>query len=88
MAGGSETIRPLFLCRTAAMVADMTRTSTCALVLLLAACGPAGNDPGPGGVTVDEARALDEAAEMLDERRLPEEALLREPAPQPQPTAD
>ncbi|MGC1271078.1 MAG: hypothetical protein WA842_10825 [Croceibacterium sp.] len=23
-------------------------------------------DPGPGGVTVGEARALDEAAEMLD----------------------
>ena len=44
-------------------------------VLALAACGPAGNDPGPGGVTVDEARALDDAAEMLEERRLPEEAL-------------
>ena len=41
----------------------------------LAACEPAGNDPGPGGVTVDEARALDEAAEMLEERRLPDEAL-------------
>ncbi len=35
----------------------------------LAACGPAENDPGPGGVTVGEARALDEAAEMLDERQ-------------------
>ena len=42
-------------------------------IALLAACGPAGNDPGPGGVTVDEARALDEAAEMLEQRRLPEE---------------
>ncbi len=52
----------------------MTRTSTCILTLLLAACGPAGNDPGPGGVTVDEARALDEAAAMLDERRLPDAA--------------
>ncbi|MFC3308871.1 hypothetical protein [Blastomonas aquatica] len=31
-------------------------------------CGAADNDPGPGGVTVGEARALDEAAEMLDER--------------------
>lgn len=39
------------------------------LVLLsLAACGPAQNDPGPGGVTVGEAQALDDAAEMLDER--------------------
>ena len=38
---------------------------------LLAACGPSGNDPGPGGVSVDEARALDEAAEMIEARRLP-----------------
>lgn len=39
------------------------------LVLLsLAACGPAQNDPGPGGVTVGEAQGLDDAAEMLDER--------------------
>lgn len=43
-------------------------------VLLLAACGPGDNDPGPGGVTVGEARALDEAAAMLDEQRLPAEA--------------
>lgn len=39
----------------------------------LVACGPAQNDPGPGGVTVGEARALDEAAEMLDERNAPAE---------------
>ena len=37
-------------------------------VLLLAGCGQGDNAPGPGGVTVGEARALDEAAEMLDER--------------------
>ncbi|GGE02339.1 hypothetical protein GCM10011515_22480 [Tsuneonella deserti] len=42
---------------------------------LLAACGPSENDPGPGGVTVGEAKALDEAAEMLEHRRLPPEAL-------------
>ena len=42
---------------------------------LLAACGPAETDPGPGGVTVGEARALDEAAEMLEEQRLPPDAL-------------
>lgn len=42
-------------------------------MLSLAACGPAENDPGPGGVTVGEAKALDEAAEMLDKRNaLPE----------------
>lgn len=40
-------------------------------LMLLAACGPADNDPGPGGVTVGEARALDEAAEMVEAKRLP-----------------
>lgn len=34
----------------------------------LAGCGANDNDPGPGGVTVGEARALDEAAEMLEKR--------------------
>ena len=51
-----------------------------AAALLLAGCGPNDTDPGPGGVTVGEARALDEAAEMLDEQRLPAEAL---PSPAP-----
>jgi hypothetical protein len=37
-------------------------------LLLLAACGPADNDPGPGGVTAGDAAALDEAAQKLDER--------------------
>ena len=51
-------------------------------LLLLAGCGPAETDPGPGGVTVGEAKALDEAAEMLEQRRLPPEAL-----PQSSPSA-
>lgn len=46
-----------------------------ALTALLAACGPSDNDPGPGGVTVGEARALDEAAEMIEERRIPADVL-------------
>ena len=45
------------------------------LALLLAACGPGENDPGPGGVTVSEAEALDEAAAMIEARKLPPEAL-------------
>jgi hypothetical protein len=61
-------------------------------VLLLAGCGPNDTDPGPGGVTVGEARALDEAAEMLDEQRLPEEALPpvqdETPAPEPRGTPE
>jgi hypothetical protein len=44
-------------------------------LILLTACGQADNDPGPGGVTVGEAKALDEAAEMIEQRRLPPEAL-------------
>jgi hypothetical protein len=43
--------------------------------LLLAGCGKADNAPGPGGVTVGEAKALDEAAEMVEAQRLPPEAL-------------
>jgi hypothetical protein len=44
-------------------------------LVALAGCGKADNDPGPGGVTVGEARALDEAAAMLEAKRLPPEAL-------------
>ena len=45
------------------------------LVLALAACGKADNDPGPGSVTVGEARALDEAAQMIESRQPPPELL-------------
>ncbi len=38
--------------------------------LLLTACSKADNEPGPGGVTVGEARALDEAAQMIEDQRL------------------
>lgn len=41
-----------------------------ALPLLLAACQQ-DSDPGPGGVTRGEARALDDAAAMLDSRPAP-----------------
>jgi hypothetical protein len=35
---------------------------------LLAACSRTDNEPGPGGVTVSEAKALDDAAAMLESR--------------------
>lgn len=38
------------------------------LLLSLSACGPADSDPGPGGVTAGDAKALDAAAKKLDER--------------------
>jgi predicted small secreted protein len=52
-----------------------------ALPFVLAACS---NDTatGAGSVSAGEAKALDDAAEMIEARRLPEEAL-RPPAAQP-----
>jgi hypothetical protein len=47
------------------------RAVALALTVLAAGCGPKDTDPGPGGVTVAEAKALDQAAEMLEQRRLP-----------------
>lgn len=44
----------------------LTRYLLPMLTLFAAACGPAPNDPGPGGVSVEEAEMLDEAAEKLD----------------------
>ena len=54
-----------------------------AVCLLLAACGPGENDPGPGGVTVGEAKALDDAAAMLDAGRSPTDGAAVVPAPLP-----
>ena len=50
-----------------------------ALAVLLSGCGNA-DESGPGGVTTAESKALDEAAEMIEQQRLPQEAL-RPPAP-------
>lgn len=38
------------------------------LALPLSACGTAEDEPGVGGVSASEARALNEAAQMLDNR--------------------
>ena len=52
-------------------------------LLALSSCGPGANDPGPGDVTVGEAKALDEAAAMLDQRRSPADGAVKVPAPLP-----
>ena len=39
-----------------------------ALAILAAGCSRTDNEPGPGGVTVSEAKALDDAAAMLESR--------------------
>ena len=44
------------------------RLAAILLPIALSACSAIDNDPGPGGVTVGEAKALDEAAEMLEKR--------------------
>jgi hypothetical protein len=49
------------------------------VALALAGCEKADNAPGPGGVTIGEARALDDAAKMLDARQPP--AGLSQPTP-------
>jgi hypothetical protein len=56
-----------------------------AALLLLTACGARDNEPAPGGVTVGEARALDDAATMLEARRGEPPAMPSSPLPQPAP---
>ncbi|WP_162013452.1 hypothetical protein [Erythrobacter sp. NAP1] len=47
-----------------------------AVTLPLAGCdSPGAGSSGPGGVSEGEARALDDAASMLEERELPEGVL-------------
>ena len=57
------------------------------LGLTLTACNDSGGT-GPGGVSEGEAQALDEAAEMLDARRLPEGTLPTVATPPSDPDAD
>ena len=37
------------------------------IIVFLQACGPADNDPGPGGISSEDSRALDAAAAQLDQ---------------------
>jgi len=47
----------------------MRRIAIILATLALAACGKSDNDQGPGDVTVGEARALDDAAEMIEKQK-------------------
>lgn len=72
--GRERAIRPLYVCVKRIMVPAMmtSRVPGFALLpafMLLAACGAGGGDAGPGGVTENEAEALDEAADMIEQRR-------------------
>jgi len=58
--------------------------ATLMLPLALAACGTADRDSASGsGITTGEAHALDDAAEMIEQRQLPAAAF---DAPRPGPT--
>lgn len=52
------------------------------LALLLAGCG---SSDSPGGVTAAENKALDEAAEMVEQQQLPASAVPPAPPVQPAP---
>jgi len=52
----------------------LSGAAICASMFALAACDSSGGS-APGAVSQGEAQALEEAAEMLDERRLPEGTL-------------
>jgi hypothetical protein len=54
--------------------------------VLLASCGSS-DQSGPGGVTTAESKALDDAAEMVEQQRLPHEALRPPAATQANPQA-
>ena len=45
-----------------------TSAAALAMLILTTGCSRTDNEPGPGGVTVSEAKALDDAAEMLESR--------------------
>lgn len=49
-------------------MANIRTGAALALLILAAGCSRTDNEPGPGGVTVSEAKALDAAAEMLESR--------------------
>ena len=57
----------------------MRRLIAAVSIFGLAACGGE-SQSGAGGVTAGEAKALDEAAEMIEQQRLPDDAL-RPPGP-------
>jgi hypothetical protein len=46
----------------------------CLGTIILSGCGPIGPEPGPGGVSADDAKQLDAAAAKVDARSATETA--------------
>ncbi|MBB5705857.1 hypothetical protein [Sphingopyxis panaciterrulae] len=63
----------------------MTRPACLMLLaaIALTGCSRTDNEPGPGGVTVSEAKALDDAAAMLESRDSDPPANAQEPPKAP-----
>ena len=53
----------------------MSRLAALLALMALTACGKADHEAGPNGVSIGEARALDEAADMIEAQRPPPEAI-------------
>lgn len=51
-----------------AMINLRMTSAALAMLILTTGCSRTDNEPGPGGVTISEAKALDDAAEMLESR--------------------
>ena len=67
----------------------MSRNQTLAAALLFALAGCGGETASaPGAVSPGEAKALEDAAEMLEERRLPPDAVPTEVPTAPPSSAD
>lgn len=63
----------------------MVRPAALALLLALTGCGS--SEPGPGGVTANEAAALNDAAEMVESQRLGDAAMNPQNVPESPPPA-
>ena len=57
----------------------LRRAALVSALLLCAACSRPDNATGAGGVSAGEARALDDAAQMVQDQQIPPQAM---PAPQ------
>ena len=61
----------------------LRRTALVSALLLLSACSQPDNAAGAGGVSAGEARALDDAAQMVQDQQIPPGAMPKPQSPAP-----